>query len=148
MPIFLMFCSKDYPKGHEVTTLRLILRAVFERMRPIRSYAIVIDKSATDFNDFTAVINNDLWCWTNNVIGGEQIKYKLLLCWFHVKKAWMEHLVSHVNVDKRTQLYCYICGLLECLTEAQFNSKYVELKITWATEKLVLNNVATGWAGN
>ena len=143
-----MLCSKDYQEGHEATTLRLTLRAVFERMGPIRPNAIVIDKSATELNAFTAVINDDPWCWANNVIGGEQIKCKLLLCWFHVKKAWMEHLVSHVTVDKRTQLYRDMCGLLECLTEAQFNSKYVEFKITWATEKLVLNNVATGWAGN
>jgi len=47
-----------------------------------------------------------------------------------------------------TRLYRDMCGLLECLTEAQFNIKYVEFKITWATEKLLLNNVATGWAGN
>ena len=100
MPIFLMFCSKDYQEGHEATTLRLTLRAVFERMGPIRPNVIVIDKSATELNAFTAVINDDPWCWANNVIGSEQIKCKLLLCWFHVKKAWMKHLVSHVIVDK------------------------------------------------
>ena len=60
----------------------------------------------------------------------------------------MEHLVFHVTIDKRTQLYLDMCGLLECLTETQFNTKYVEFKITWASEKLVLNNVATRWAGN
>ena len=148
MPIFLMLCSKDYQAGHEATALRIILRAVFERMGPVRPNAIVIDKSTTEFNAFTTVINEDPWCWANNITGGEQTKCKLLLCWFHVKKAWMEHLVSHVTVDKRTQLYRDMCGLLECLTETQFNTKYVEFKITWASEKLVLNNVATGWAEN
>ena len=87
MPIFLIFCSKDYQEGHEATTLRLILWAVFERLGPIRPNAIVIDKSITKLNAFTTVINDDPWCWTNNVIGSEQIKCKLLLCWFHVKKA-------------------------------------------------------------
>ena len=76
-PIFLMLCSKDYQEGHEATTLRLTMWAVFERMGPMRPNAIVIDKSATELNVFTAVINDDLWCWANNVIGGEQIKCKL-----------------------------------------------------------------------
>ena len=117
-------------------------------MGPIRPNAIVIDKSAIELNALTVVINDDPWCWANNVIDSEKIKCKLLLCWFHVKNAWMKQLVSHITVDKRTQLYRDMCGLLECLTEVQFNSKYDEFKITWATEKLVLNNVATGWARN
>ena len=48
----------------------------------------------------------------------------------------------------RRQFYRDMCGLLKCLTEAQFNSKYDKFKIKWATEKLILNNVATRWAGN
>ena len=75
-----MFCSKDYHEDHEVTVLKLTLQAMFERMGPIRPNAIVIDKSATELNDFTVLISNDPWCWTNNIIGGEQIKCKLLLC--------------------------------------------------------------------
>ena len=98
MPIFLMFCSKDHQSDHEATTLRLTLRAVFERMGHVRPNAIIIDESTTELNVFTIVINEDPWCWANNITGGEQIKCKLLLCWFHVKKAWMEHLVSHVTV--------------------------------------------------
>ena len=148
MPNFLMFCSKDYQSGHEATTLKLTLQAVFEIMGPVNPNAIVIDKSATKFYVVTTMINNDPWCWANNIIGSEQIKCKLLLCWFHVKNSWMEHLVSHVTVDKRTQLYCDMCGLLDCLTYVQFYSKYIEFKITWATEKLLLNNVATEWADN
>ena len=148
MPIFLMLCSKDYQASHEATTLRITLGAVFERMGPVRPNAIVIDKSTTEFNAFITVINEDPWCWANNITGSEQTKCKLLLCWFHVKKAWMEHLVSHVTVDKRTQFYRDMYGLLECLTEIWFNTKYAEFKITWASEKLVLNNVTIGWAGN
>ena len=108
----------------------------------------MIDKRATELNVFTAVINDDPWCWANNIIGSEQIKFKLLLCWFYVKKTWMVHLVFHVSIDKRIQLYRDMCGLLEWLTEAQFNSKYVEFKSTGATKKLVLNNVAIGWVEN
>ena len=134
MPIFLMLCSKDIQAGHEATALRFTLRAVLDRMGPVRPNAIVIDKSIIELNAFTTVINEDPWCWANNITGGEQIKCKLLLCWFYVKKAWMEHLVPHVTADKRTQLYRDICGLLECLTEDQFNSKYVEFKITWASK--------------
>jgi hypothetical protein len=57
---------------------------------------------------------------------------------------------SCVSCDcyKITQLYRDMCGLLDSLTEAQFNTKYVEFKITWASEKLILNNVVTGWVGN
>ena len=57
-----MLCSKNYQEGHEATTLRLTLWAVFEKMGPIRSNTIVIDKSATELNDSTTVINDDLWC--------------------------------------------------------------------------------------
>ena len=138
MSNFLMFCSKDYQEDHEATTLRLTLRAVFERMGPIRPNAIVIDQNAIELNASTAVINDYPWCWVNNVIGREQIKCKLLLCWFYVEKTWIEHLVSHVTIDKRTQLYRDMCGLLECLTEAQFNSKYVEF----------FNNIVIGWTKN
>ena len=59
MPIFLMFCFEDYQEGQKATTLKLTLRAVFERMGPIRPNAIVIDKNATKLNAFTTVINND-----------------------------------------------------------------------------------------
>ena len=87
VPIFFMLCSKDYQADHEATALRITLRVVFERMGPVRSNAIIIDKSTTEFNAFTTVINEDPWCWANNITGGEQIKCKLLLSWFHVKKA-------------------------------------------------------------
>ena len=109
-----MLCSKYYQESHKTTTLRLILWAVFERMRPIKPNAIVIDKSATKLNAFTTDFNDNLWCWVNNVIGGEQIKCKLLLCWFHVKKMWMKHLMSHIIVDKRFWCHrniCHNCGI-------------------------------------
>ena len=109
MPIFLMLCSKDLQERYEATALKLTLRAVFERMGPIRPNAKLIDKSATDLNVFTTVIDNNPWCWADNVIGGEHIKCKLLLCWFHVKKAWMKHLVSHVTVDKKIK-FIVICA--------------------------------------
>ena len=63
-------------------------------------------------------------------------------------KACMEHLISYVTIDKKIQFYRDMCSLLKCPTQAQFNSKYVEFKITWATKKLVLNNIAIQWAKN
>ena len=36
-PIFLMFYSTDYQVGHEVTSLRLALQAVFARMGPFKT---------------------------------------------------------------------------------------------------------------
>lgn len=84
MPNFLMLYFQDYQKGHEAIALGITLRAVFERMGRIKPKTIVIDKNETKLNTFTFGINNDLWCWAKNIIGGEQIQMQLLLCWFHV----------------------------------------------------------------
>ena len=65
-----------------------------------------------------------------------------------ILKRGGSNIVSDIIVDKRTRFYRNMCGHLDCLTEVHFNSKYVEFKITWATKKLVLNNVTTRWARN
>lgn len=102
MPIFSILYSNDYQDGHKATTLKLTLRAMFKSLEAITPNVIVIDINAIELNDFTTKINDKPWRWANNVVGGEQIKCKLMLCWFHVKKGWMKYLVSDIIVDKRT----------------------------------------------
>ena len=147
MPIFLMLCSADVDKGHEVVALRLTLKAIFEKMGQVRPNAIVIDKSKTEYNAFKYIIDRDEACWENSETGRIQTKCHLLLCWFHVKKAWIEHLIPKVIEAKRNHLYNAMCELLECLREEDFNKKYEDFKLKYADEKSVLTYVATGWAG-
>jgi hypothetical protein len=63
------------------------MKAVFINMENIRPYAIVIDKSQTEFIAITQAVNEDAWYWENQDLGGIQVKCHLLLCWFHAKKA-------------------------------------------------------------
>lgn len=60
--------------------LGLTLSEMLKRMGIVRPNAIVIDKSASEFNVIIIMINDDPWYWANNVLGSQQMKCKLLLC--------------------------------------------------------------------
>lgn len=60
--------------------LGLPLWAMSKRMGIVRPNAIVIDKSATEFNVIIIMINDDPWYWANNNLCSEQMKCKLLFC--------------------------------------------------------------------
>ena len=97
MPVFLMICSNDNESGQVGIALYLTLKAVFENMDSIRPNAIVIDKDKTERIAVLKVIKEDRFCWEDEQIGGIQTKYRLLLCWFHAKKAWVEHLLPKMR---------------------------------------------------
>lgn len=42
------------------------------------------------------VIKNDIWCWENQILGGNQTKYKLLLCTIHLKRVVTEYFFNKV----------------------------------------------------
>ena len=78
------------------TTLYLTLKSMFGNMGSIRPNAIVIDKDKTERIVVLKVIKEDRFYWEDEQIGGIQTKCRLLLCWFHAKKAWIEHLLPKV----------------------------------------------------
>lgn len=94
MSVFMMLCSNDKEQGHVGTALSLTIKAVFFNMSTIRPNAIVIDKDKTSKIAITKAIHEDVWSWEKQEIGGTQIACCLLLCWFHTKKAWVDHLLS------------------------------------------------------
>ena len=112
MPIFLMLCSSDVKSGQESMALKLTLKAVFDKMRSVRPNAIVIDKCMTEFNALKNFIDEDLWCWEITETCKVQTKCHILLCWFHVQKAWIENLLPKVPEVKKMDLYKHMCELL------------------------------------
>jgi hypothetical protein len=147
MPVFFMLCSANVGSNHESVALKLTLSVVFKSMDEVLPNAIVIDRSWTEHNAFKEVIDHDERCWENRSIGGTQTKCKLLLCWFHVKKAWTENLLPKVKEEKRSELYAWMDRLMFCNSELQFNATYESFKKTYDKEPAVLQYVATGWAG-
>ena len=53
----------------------------------------------TSLNVITTNVINDLFCWKDKRIGGEQIACKVSLCHFYAMKIWSEHLLSRVSFD-------------------------------------------------
>jgi len=49
----------------------------------------------------------------------------------------VENLISKVSEAKKTPLYNDMCGLLESLTEEDFNTKYEDFKLKYVDEKSV-----------
>ena len=148
MPIFIMLCSDDNESGQVGTALWLTMKAVFRNMDGIRPNAIVIDKDKTSRTAITKAINEDVWCWQNQEIGGIQTKCQLLLCWFHAKKAWVEHLLPKLPEAQRNDLYKDMSAMLEAITEDGFNKAYGRFKTKYANHIGVLKYVEKGWAGD
>ena len=105
IPLCYMLCSSDCGSNHEQIALEITLKIIFKRMESERPNATVIDKSWTKYNAIRNVITEDPCCW--QITNGEmkQISCKILLCWFHVKNAWVDDLLPKVNASERNQLY-------------------------------------------
>ena len=147
MPVFLMICSNDNESGQVETTLYLTLKVVFGNMGFIRPNAIVIDKDKTERIAILKVIKEDRFCWEDEQIGGIQTKCQLLVCWFHAKKVWVEHLLPKVPEERCNDLYKLMCNMLEVVTEGDFNEAYQTLRINYQGHPGVLQYVEKGWAG-
>ena len=105
IPLWYMLCSSKAGSNNEKDALEMTFRLVFKRMGSIRPNAIVIDKSWLEFNANKKVVESDAYCW--NMVDGvrKQVRCQLLLCWFHVKKAWVDYLLPKVPAPKRDRLY-------------------------------------------
>jgi hypothetical protein len=148
MPIFLMLYSNDNENGQVGTTLWLTMKAVFQNMVIIRPNAIVIDKDMASKIAIKKAIDEDVWCWENHEIGGIQTKCQLLLCWFHAKKTWVDHLLPKLPEHLRNELYKEMCVMLEAVTEDSFNRAYQRVKTKYANNASVLKYIEQGWAGD
>eukprot|EP00058_Branchiostoma_floridae_P001717 XP_002587205.1 hypothetical protein BRAFLDRAFT_102090 [Branchiostoma floridae] len=66
-----------------------------------RPNAIIIDKSLTEKRAIERAVENDTLSWED----GTQTKCRLLLCWFHVKKAWTENLLPKLEGEMAAEVY-------------------------------------------
>jgi hypothetical protein len=104
MPVFYMLCTKDKNKGHEGIAIELALSAIFASIEEVRRSAIIIDKHKTSLNSINKVISNDIHCWS--FVNGTKIQIagRILLCHFHVMKAWSENLLTRVSEPDKEKL--------------------------------------------
>lgn len=98
IPVWLMMCTNDVGTSHESIALELTFKKVLSRMQGVRPAAIVIDKSPQELHSILKVTNEDPHCWADGEDGNRhQIACNVLLCWFHVKKAWVENFLPQVS---------------------------------------------------
>ncbi|KAI8517825.1 hypothetical protein Bbelb_038420 [Branchiostoma belcheri] len=107
LPIFYLITSNDVKTNHEETGVRLGFEAVLQRMTT-RPNAIIIDKSLTEKRAIERAVQNDPLSWED----GTQTKCRLLLCWFHVKKAWTENLLPKLDGQMAADVYDRLCELM------------------------------------
>jgi hypothetical protein len=95
-------------------------------------------KSQMEFIAITQAVRKDTWCWENQDVGGIQIRCHLLLCWFHAKKAWIEHLLHKLPEAIQDNLYKAMCLILDSVTKVEFDAIYCRMKATHASNNGVL----------
>jgi hypothetical protein len=105
VPIFYMLCTRDVKReqgqSHKGIVLELALIVIFASIGDVRPSTILIDKHKTSLNAINEVVGKDIHCW--RVENGEkiQIARNMLLCHFHVMKAWSEIFFSRFPaIDK------------------------------------------------
>ena len=120
MPVFYMLCTKDKNEGHEGIAIELALSAVFDSIGEVRPSAIVIDKHKISLNSINKVISNDIHCWRFVNATKIQIAGRIILCHFHVMKAWSENLLTRVPEPDKEKLWHSLHVLLHCPDESHF----------------------------
>ena len=145
IPIWFMLCSKDPGERHEHFALEITFATLFSRLGNIRPRAIIIDKSQVEFNAIYNVIRDDPSCW--DITHTTQLHCHVLLCWFHAKKAWVEHLLPKVPEGVKDELYAAMCGMMYSPTLQDFNARYAALLDDFSAYGGVGPYVTNGWCG-
>ena len=91
-----MLCTKDKNEGDEDIAIELASSAVFSSIGEVRPSAIVIDKYKTSLNPINKAISNNIYCWNFVNVTKIQIAERILLCHFHMMKAWSRTLLTRV----------------------------------------------------
>ncbi|MCO5547551.1 hypothetical protein L7F22_001001 [Adiantum nelumboides] len=129
IPIWFMLCTCDVGARHEVIALEITIKRIFSRMANVRPSALVIDKSQQELDALLRVVNEDPHCWEYTFNGTRrQIACHVLLCWFHTKKAWVEHLLPQVPKEMREDVYSTMCNIMHSVTEEEFKDRFQLLR--------------------
>jgi hypothetical protein len=147
MPVFYMLCTKDNKQGHEGIALELALASVFASIGDTRPTAIIIDKHKTSLNAITKVVQADVHCW--NIQSGERVQVagKVLLCHFHVMKAWSENLLTQIPIHDKDRLWRALHVLMHCPNEDHFEANLRKLFFDFQHVPSVEAYIKNGWAG-
>jgi hypothetical protein len=100
-----MLCTRDVKQkqkqSHEGIALELVFTPAFASIGDVRPSEILIDKHMTSVNAINEVVGKDIYCC--RVENGQMIQIggNMLLCHFHVMKAWSKNILSRVPaIDK------------------------------------------------
>jgi hypothetical protein len=142
-----MLCSKDKKQGHEGMAMELALTYVFASIGKVRPFAIVIDKYMTSLNSINEVIDKDVHRWTIRSEGRVQVVGRVLLCHFHVMKAWSENFLTHVSILDKESLWRSLHILMHCSVEEYFDDNLKKLYEDFQHISNVVDYIDASWAG-
>jgi hypothetical protein len=147
IPVFYMLCSNVPKQGHEGIAIEIALTHVFESLGKIRPSAIVIDKHKTSLNAIQKIVNNDVHCWTYEGGAKVQIGGRVLLCHFHVMKAWSENLLTRIPNEDKDRVWRALHVLMLCPDETHFDENLRRFCIEFQHIPSFATYINSGWAG-
>ena len=147
IPVFYMLCSNDVKQGHEGIAIEIALTHVFESLGEIRPSAIVIDKHKTSLNAIQNVVQNDVLCWTYEDGAKVQIGARVLLCHFHVMKAWSENLLTSIPNEDKDRVWRALHVLMLCPNESHFDENLRNFCVEFQHIPRFAIYINSGWAG-
>ena len=147
MSVFYMLCSKNTGSRQEEITLELSLKVVFEAIGNVRPTYIVIDKHKTSPLAIQKVVDEDKYCWRDELEGIEEIAEKLLLCGFHIMKAWSEYLLTRGPfTSKKMWQSLYI--LMHCSSKITFDYELKRFYNEFKDIECIMIYTQYGWANH
>eukprot|EP00058_Branchiostoma_floridae_P000494 XP_002585982.1 hypothetical protein BRAFLDRAFT_110252 [Branchiostoma floridae] len=139
IPIFFLLTSAENGPQEEIG-LEAGFKAVFQKLQ-VRPNAIVIDKSLTEKKGIWNAVKDDPLSWE----GGQQVKRRMLLCWFHTKKAWTENLLPRLPVDVAAQVYDRLCTVMMATTWEKYEEEKEQLIADFKPQSKVIVQYLKGW---
>ena len=122
IPLWYMLCTNDAGSHHEQLAL-----VIFERMKGVRPNVLVIYQCWVEYIALKNVITTYPHCWEMVNDTKRKTTSQILLCWFHVKKDWVDHLLPKVNGMEKDKLYARMCRLMYFSKEEEFDHVYAEI---------------------
>ena len=145
VPVFYMLHSIDKKEGHEGIALELALMSVFASLGHVRPSAIVIDKHKTSLNSIRKVVEEDVHCWSTGSDGKVQVAGRVLLCHFHVMKAWSENLLTRVPLLDKEKLWRALYVLMHYPKEVHFDENLKKFYDDFQHIPTVAAYMDSGW---
>ena len=151
VPIFYVLCIRGVKQkqgqSHEGIPLELTLTAAFASIGDVRSSAILIDKHKTSLNAINEVVGKDIHCWRVENVEKFQVDENVLLCHFHIMKAWSRNLLTRVLATDKDNIWRALHFLMHCPQEQQFDKNLKRFNENFQYVPNMGNYIKKGWAG-